>query len=150
MRRRLSSLILLAFLAFPGAPLHAATSPKAAVAERAERLYGLLLEKNARHFRIRDDLKPFFANDEELSAFLVRLARDLDDKGIRSSKLEERHVEVVETDTEYGVAETRTEIEGDWILWFNRSLTRVDKWKLVDGQWYVNPPPLKNLDYDSE
>lgn len=148
---RLSSLILLVFFAAGCASGGArAVSGGSPVEVRANELYAVLLEKNARHFRVRDDLKPFFANDEEMSAFLVRLARDLDDRGIRNARLEERSVEVVEADPAYGFAETRTVIAGDWILWLNRAVTRLDKWKLVDGQWYVNPPPLKNLDFASE
>lgn len=148
---RLSSLILLVFFAAACAAGEArGTSGGSAVEQRARELYAVLLEKNARHFRVRDDLKPFFANDEEMSAFLVRLARDLDDRGIRSARVEERSVELVEADAAYGFAETRTVIAGDWVLWFNRSVSRSDKWKFVDGRWYVNPPPLKNLEFESE
>lgn len=125
-----------------------AVTPADAVRDRAEQLYGLLLEKNARHFRIREDLRPFFVSEEELSAFLVRLAKDLDGSSIQSSRLEAREVKVKDADLAYGFAETEAHIEGDWVLWFNRSINRIDKWKLVEGQWYVNPDPLKNLEFE--
>lgn len=143
--RRLGAIAVVSLLAF--SPHAVASAPSDAVRARAETLYGLLLEKNARHFRIRDDLRPFFATDEDLSAFLVRLAKDLDEAGIQGARLEERRVAVKDADLAYGFAETDTHLEGDWILWFNRSINRLDRWKLVDGQWYVNPAPLKNLDF---
>src|SRR5512133_1598143 len=129
--RRLGALICMWLVTYPS--VAAAAAPAADVKARAEALYGLLLEKNARHFRIRDDLRPFFASEEDLSAFLVRLAKDLDDASIQGAKLEERAVVVKDADLAYGFAETRSHIAGDWVLWFNRSIERVDQWKLVEG-----------------
>lgn len=139
-------LLLAALLALPA--LTSAAGPADDVKKRAEAMYEVMLNKNARHYRLREDLAPFFLNEDELSVFLVRLAKDLDSKGIYSNRLEEREVEVLEADPSYGFAETKTELEGDWLLWFNRSLERTDRWKLINGVWYVNPPPLKNLDFE--
>lgn len=139
-------LLLATLLALPAITL--AAGPADDVKARAEAMYEVMLNKNARHYRLREDLAPYFLNEEELSVFLVRLAKDLDSKGIYSNRLEERVVKVLEVDSSYGFAETKTELEGDWLLWFNRSLERTDRWKLINGQWYVNPPPLKNLDFE--
>jgi hypothetical protein len=145
-------LITLGFFLSTGV-LHAAETETAAgraVETRATELYSVLLDKNARHFRVRDDLAPFFSSEEELNAFLVRLAKALDDKGIFTNRLESAKVEVLDADPSYGFAETRAHLEGDWILWFNRSIERTDRWKLIDGQWFVNPPPLANLELEDE
>ena len=139
-------LLLAALLALPS--LTSAASPADDVKKRADAMYEVMLNKNARHYRLREDLAPFFLNEDELSVFLVRLAKDLDSKGIYSNRLEEREVKVLEADPSYGFAETKTELEGDWLLWFNRTLERTDRWKLINGAWYVNPPPLKNLDFE--
>ncbi len=144
--KHIGFLLLAALLALPA--MSVAADPAGEVKARADAMYEVMLNKNARHYRLRADLAPFFLNEEELSVFLVRLAKDLDSKGIYSNRLEERSVKVLEADPSYGFAETKTELEGDWLLWFNRSLERTDRWKLINGEWYVNPPPLKNLDFE--
>lgn len=149
MLRRARFLITLGFF-LSTSVLHAAPADRAAaeaVKARAKELYGVLLNKNARHYRLREDLAPFFANEEEMNAFLVRLAKDLDDKGIVTNKLESVDVEVLEAES-HGFAETLSEVEGEWILCFSRTLERRDQWKLVDDRWLVNPPPLKDLEID--
>jgi hypothetical protein len=144
--KQIGFLLFALLLALPSAAF--AETPAEAVQARAEAMYGVMLNKNARHYRLREELAPYFLNEEELSVFLVRLAKDLDSKGIYTNRLESRSVKVLEADPSYGFAETKTELEGNWLLWFNRSLERTDRWKLINGQWYVNPPPLKNLEFE--
>lgn len=119
----------------------------ASLIERAQALYGRMQGKNVRHYNLRSDLKPFFTSEEELNTFLVRLAKDFDAAGVYTNRLEGNQVEMVEADPSYGFGQTRAVLEADWFLWFNRRIKRVDRWKYIDGQWYVNPPPLKNLDF---
>jgi hypothetical protein len=132
---------------FPGS-LHAQEAdPVEQVGARARAMYALLEDKNVRHFRVRDDLAPFFVNRQELSTYLILLARDFKNAGVANNNLREAKVTVREVAPDYGYAEVETRLKADWFLFFTRSFERADRWKLVEGEWYVNPPPLRDLDY---
>lgn len=139
-------LAALMLLAGPGAAV-AETSHDDRVLERATELYGHLVGKNIRHHRIRDDIEPYFETHEVRSNFLIRLAREVSEAGFSNSRPKEVSVRLIEVDTFYGTAETEAELKGRWFLWFNRSFTRVDTWTLVNDQWYLDAPPLRNLDF---
>ncbi len=146
-KQRLSLLLCLLFFA---APLSVQAAPEDDVLERADAMYAALREKNVRHIEIRRIIRPYFLSDEEMSSFLIRLTRLISNKGITNNKIEEHSIEILDADTAYGFAETRASLEGDWLLWFNRGFEKIDRWKLVDDVWYVNPPPLENLEFEDE
>ncbi len=144
----LVSLVLTAALTATGAMAAPETEGSPAeLAARTQSLYEVLLRKNVRHYRVREDLAPFFRNQEDLSNFIIRLARELKDEGVGGNPIEAFEVGNIEVVEATGYGETETKLTVDWLLFFNRSLERHDRWQLVDGRWYVDPPPLKNLDY---
>ncbi len=142
---RIIGLMLAVWLVVPAA--FAGADEAEDVRNRADELYSRLIGKNVRHYRVRDDLQPFFSDPEALSNWLIRLARDFESASIRDYQPEEHEVEVVDVDATYGVAEVKVRLKGDWFLWFNRSFERTDQWKLIDERWIVDVPPLRNLDF---
>ena len=153
MQRLLRTILFPALLVMGAAGLAAAetavtdTAHEERVVERAEALYGQLLDKNIRHHRVREDIEPYFETHDARSNFLIRLAREVNDAGFADSRPRDVTIRLLEADPFYGTAETEARIEGSWFLWFTRSFTRVDTWTLVNGEWYLDAPPLRNLDF---
>lgn len=106
---------------------------------RADKLCDIIKNHDISHYSIQENLRQFFKNDDELSAFIVKIYYIMKTSGFRNSVVIDCKVKEIKREGEKR-AEIEYRIAGEWFLFIRKSADIIDIWENDGGDWYLFPP----------